>query len=119
MESHGCKIHPTYTVFCGDCGYAPTHRPITLGSMDAHGDVVLAFILGEDGDVIDYLGEDNSPETAITVAGYGTLVVLDSPTALASRPIVAAMHEATLRADCFGVTPPALPVSLDAALVGA
>jgi len=119
MESHGCKIHPTYTLFCGDCGYAPVHRPVTLGSMDAYGDVVLAMILDENGDVYDFITTDTYWETAQSLAQSGALVVLDDPAALTSRPIMAAMHEATLRADCFGITLPTLPVSLDAALVGA
>lgn len=119
MESRGCKIHPAYTLFCGDCGYAPVHRPVTLGSMDTYGDIVLAMILDESGDIHDYITTDTYWETAQSLAQSGALVVLDDPATFNDPAIVAAIHEATLRADCFGLTLADLAPSLESVLVGA
>lgn len=104
MRSHGCKRHAVYALFCAECGWEAVRTPITLGSLDADGDRVLALILDHDGDVYEWLTADSGREFASNVVSSGSLVILDTPETWDSPTLQAAMHEATLNADCFALT---------------
>ena len=112
MRAHGCQKHADYTIFCQSCEYRVHEVPVTLGARDEFGDMVLALIIDEDGDVIEWITEDTSADTARTVVECGELVVMEH--APASVGIDAAMNEARLRADCFALKLSDMRPSMDA-----
>ena len=115
----GCARHGygNYQPLCPDCHYEERHIPHTLGAIDEDGNRIIALILDpDDGSVLDYLTATTWRETAATLAASGVLVIVaDAPDTAPS--IRAAIHEAELRADCFGRTLPALPASEEPSLV--
>lgn len=108
MAARGCERHSgIYTRFCSACDWTPVSHRIALK------DDVIALILDrEGGDVIEWLTDDSGVEFAQTVAHDGIVVIREDVWQnLDAHPVArAAVHEATLYADCFGVTD-ALPES--------
>lgn len=107
MSARGCAAHDgTYTPFCLDCDYVETSTEYTLGGPTKYGGTILAFIVDQDGDLVDYVTADTYWETAVTMAGWGTVWLLDTlwNEPELPRSIIALMSEAELRADCFGLT---------------
>lgn len=116
MEPRGCKVHPAYTIGCPRCDYVEVRTPITLTPTPLPGtesdDDILALILDESGNVAEWITRDTDSETAQTIATWGTLVISADAWDTMPPNIAAAMHEATLSADCFGLTLDTLAPSL-------
>ncbi|MGO1566438.1 MAG: hypothetical protein ACTHXC_00310 [Brachybacterium sp.] len=110
VRQQACDKHEKYYPLCGACVYVFFEVPHTLGERDEDGARVLALILDEDGDVIEEITDDTYPETAATFVGWGEMVVLETAV-FEHEPLVSAIQEARLRADCFGVPRFTLPAS--------
>ena len=109
MRQHGCDKHHAYMIGCPACGYCEHATPVTLGALDVSGEQILALVLDDDGNVYEWITADTWTDAARTFVASGTLIVLDTDDARNATPVAAAMHEAALRADCFGMTRGTLP----------
>lgn len=84
---------------CFQCDYIETKVPVTLDN-----DILAIVVDQDDNSVLDWITADSPAEFAINLVHSGELVISESTWKMEDvpKPIVAAMHEATLYANCFG-----------------
>lgn len=95
-----CERHGEYSPFCGRCDYVERIVRVGLG-----GDILALILDREDSSLIEWITKDTSIESAANFATWGNLVVCADVWNLPEIPdnISAAMYEAKLYSDCFGV----------------
>lgn len=80
--------------------WGESHDVLTLGQVDIDGDYILAILLDEDGDVLEWISASTHWETAQNFATDAhTILLLDGDT---SRNAEVIRREVELYNDCFG-----------------